>query len=413
MATYIFRRFLLMIPTFLGITILVFVILQWVPGGPMEQELMRLRSSMMTSGEVGGGAGLSSGQLEISEKAVTQLKAFYGLNHSIPVRYLMWLGVWPKQIHIEKIKIPKGVSEWNVTLQTGDRVQLRKQNNIFNINDSRWKVDLLPSTTEQTEIKVYQTAFSGILTGNLGKSYTYSEPVWQLIKERLHISAYFGGISFFLSYLVCIPLGIVKAVKHNSRFDFWSSVLIFIGYSIPGWILGAVLLVYFGGGSFWNLFPLGEFRSEYFDYMTVSEKIVDQLHHTILPVIAYMVSSFAILTVLMKNSLIENLSQDYIRTAFAKGLSERRVIFVHAVRNSLIPIATGIGGILGIWLAGSYLIEKVFNIDGIGLLSYQAVIKRDYPIVLGFLVISTIIRLCGNLLSDCCYAFIDPRIRFK
>ena len=413
MATYIFRRFLLMIPTFLGITILVFVILQWVPGGPMEQELMRLRSSMMTSGEVGGGAGLSSGQLEISEKAVTQLKAFYGLNHSIPVRYLMWLGVWPKQTNIEKIKIPKGVSEWNVTLQTGDRVQLSKQNNRVAINDSRWKVDLLPSTAEQTEIKVYQTAFSGILTGNLGKSYTYSEPVWQLIKERLHISAYFGGISFFLSYLVCIPLGIVKAVKHNSRFDFWSSVLIFIGYSIPGWILGAVLLVYFGGGSFWNLFPLGEFRSEYFDYMTVSEKIVDQLHHTILPVIAYMVSSFAILTVLMKNSLIENLSQDYIRTAFAKGLSERRVIFVHAVRNSLIPIATGIGGILGIWLAGSYLIEKVFNIDGIGLLSYQAVIKRDYPIVLGFLVISTIIRLCGNLLSDCCYAFIDPRIRFK
>ena len=413
MATYIFRRFLLMIPTFLGITILVFVILQWVPGGPMEQELMRLRSSMMTSGEVGGGAGLSSGQLEISEKAVTQLKAFYGLNHSIPVRYLMWLGVWPKQTNIEKIKIPKGVSEWNVTLQTGDRVQLSKQNNRVAINDSRWKVDLLPSTAEQTEIKVYQTAFSGILTGNLGESYTYSEPVWQLIKERLHISAYFGGISFFLSYLVCIPLGIVKAVKHNSRFDFWSSVLIFIGYSIPGWILGAVLLVYFGGGSFWNLFPLGEFRSEYFDYMTVSEKIVDQLHHTILPVIAYMVSSFAILTVLMKNSLIENLSQDYIRTAFAKGLSERRVIFVHAVRNSLIPIATGIGGILGIWLAGSYLIEKVFNIDGIGLLSYQAVIKRDYPIVLGFLVISTIIRLCGNLLSDCCYAFIDPRIRFK
>jgi len=418
--TYILRRLLLMIPTFFGITILVFTILQLVPGGPLEQELLRIQSSMMMTGEAAGGGGEGAG-IEIPESALKRLKEFYGLDKPAPVRYLMWLGVWPKQVNHHRVMFTSKIHRREVFLEEvgsvtavleGDQVRLQTSDG-RPVKDWRTAIVSRDSTLDQIEAKIYQNKFSGILTGDLGKSYTYSESVWKLIKERIHISAYFGLISFFLSYLVCIPLGIFKAIKHGSTFDAASSVIVFIGYSIPGFILGAVLLVYFGGGSFWNVFPLGEFRSENWEYLSTWGKIVDQLHHTILPVISYMVGAFATLTVLMKNSLLENLSQDYVRTAFAKGLSEKRVIFLHTVRNSLIPIATGIGGLLGVWLAGSYLIERVFNIDGIGMLSYTAIIKRDYPIVMGFMVIGTIIRLLGNLVSDMAYAAIDPRIRFK
>ena len=170
----------------------------------------------------------------------------------------------------------------------------------------------------------------------------------------------------------------------------------------------------FGSGAFMGLelFPLGGFRSIDYDELSFFGKIADQIHHTVLPVICYMVGAFATLTILMKNSLMENLNQDYIRTAFAKGLPEEKVIYKHAVRNSLIPIATGLGGILGVFIAGSYLIELVFNIDGIGLLSFKAVVNSDYPIFLGFLVITILIMLFGRLLSDTLYVLIDPRIKF-
>jgi microcin C transport system permease protein len=177
--------------------------------------------------------------------------------------------------------------------------------------------------------------------------------------------------------------------------------------------LGAVLLVLLGGGSFWDVFPLGEFRSEGWANLPLWDKIVDQVYHTILPIIAWEVASFATLTVIMKNSLLENLGQDYVRTAFAKGLPEKRVIFTHALRNSLIPLATGIGGLIGLIFAGSFLIERTFNINGMGLLGYTSLMKRDYPVSLGFLVIGTVIGLLGNIISDIVYAAIDPRIRFK
>jgi microcin C transport system permease protein len=420
MTTYIIRRLLLMIPTFFGITILVFSILQMVPGGPYEQELLRIRSQMMLSGEGGGGGG-DIAMVEIPEEAKIRLKEFYGLNYPAPVRYLIWLGVWPKEIDNHEVAFELGATESAFQLKKTQTLLVRQEEDDFAVYNpdgseaDNWRARQLSTddVTGAPNVKIYKRKLSGILTGNLGVSYKYAEPVWTLIKDRIHISAYFGLISFFLSYLICIPLGISKALRHGSRFDTISSVIVFVGYSTPGWILGALLLVYFGGGSFWDVFPLGEFRSEYFEYMTFWEKIGDQLHHTILPVTAYMVAAFATLTVLMKNSLLENLSQDYVRTAFAKGLSEKRVVFFHTVRNSLIPIATGIGGLLGVWLAGSYLIEKVFNIQGIGLLSYMAVINRDYPIVMGFMVIGTMIRLMGNLTSDMAYAAIDPRIRFK
>ena len=248
---------------------------------------------------------------------------------------------------------------------------------------------------------------------DLGNSYIYQEPVWDVIKSRFPVSIFLGLTGFLLSYVICIPLGVMKAVRHGTRFDVVSSIVVFLGYSVPGWALGTALLVLFGGGSFLSLFPLGGFRPYNWEFLNLGQKVVAQLHHMFLPVFCYMVGSFATLTILTKNSLMENLGQDYIRTAFAKGLGEYRVIFVHALRNSLIPLATGLGHVFGLVLAGSFLIEKVFNIDGMGYLGYTSILQRDYPVALGILVISSLLMLFGNILSDVIYTAADPRIRFK
>jgi microcin C transport system permease protein len=346
MATYFLRRLLLMIPTFLGITVLVFTIMQFVPGGPIEQAIMKMKMAAASEGGGGGGAmGAAAVSVDMPIESIEELKKQFRFDKPVPVRYVLWL------------------------------------------ND--------------------------LLHLNLGKSYKYNEPVWDVIRSRFPVSIYFGLIGFTLSYLVCIPLGVFKALRHGSRFDFVSSTIVFIGYSIPGWALGAVLLVLLGGGSFWDLVPLGGFRSENWAQLGFWEKITDQVHHTILPVLCYMVASFASLTVLMKNSLLDNLGQDYVRTAFAKGLSERRVVFLHAMRNSLIPIATGLGHAISLVMAGSYLIERVFNINGIGYLGFDAVVERDYAVVMGILVINTALTLIGNIISDVLYVVIDPRIRFS
>jgi microcin C transport system permease protein len=248
---------------------------------------------------------------------------------------------------------------------------------------------------------------------DLGTSYVDQDPVWDKIKSRFPISIFLGLTGFVLSYLITIPLGVMKAVHHQSKFDFITSLIVFLGYSIPGWALGTALLVLFGGGTFWDVFPLGGFRPVNWNYLGFFEKIWAQAYHMFLPVLCYTLGSFATLTILMKNSLMENLGQDYVRTAFAKGLNERRVIFGHAVRNSLIPIATGLGNQISLVLAGSFLIERVFNIDGMGYLGYLSIIQRDYPVALGILVISSLLLLIGNILSDVIYVIVDPRIRFR
>jgi microcin C transport system permease protein len=340
MTRYFIRRFLLIIPTFLGITVVAFFVTQLVPGGPVERQILQYRGAM---GEGGAGGGGRSGA--IPEEAIQELKRYYGFDKPIHVRYAKWL--------------------WN------------------------------------------------ILHFDLGNSYKYQDPVWDVIKARFPVSLFMGLTGFFLSYTVCIPLGVWKAVKHGSKFDFVSSLLVFLGYSIPGWALGTALLVLFGGGSFWNIFPLGEFRPSNWEYLDFFHKVTSQIYYMFLPEVCYMIAGFATLTILMKNSLMENLGQDYVRTAFAKGLDERRVIFVHALRNSLIPIATGFGSVLSLILAGSFLIEKVFNIDGMGFLGYKAILERDYPVALGILVISSVLMLIGNILSDIVYVLVDPRIRFK
>lgn len=342
MSGYFLRRFLLIIPTFLGITMAVFVIMHFVPGGPVERQIMRIRMAATQ-----GGPSLAAGRGgdELPEEAVAEIRRYYGFDKPVYIRYGQWL--------------------WNV------------------------------------------------LHLNLGNSYIYQDPVWDVIKSRFPISIFLGLTGFLLSYLVCVPLGVLKAVKHGSPFDFMSSAIVFVGYAVPGWALGTLLLVLFGGGSFWSIFPLGGFRSDNWDSLSFWGKVVDQMRHMFLPVLCYMVGEFATLTILTKNSLMENMSQDYVRTAFAKGLRKRRVIFVHALRNSMIPIATGLGHVFSLILAGSFLIERVFNIDGMGYLGYTSILQRDYPVALGILVIGSLLMMVGNIISDVIYAVVDPRIRFK
>jgi microcin C transport system permease protein len=206
-------------------------------------------------------------------------------------------------------------------------------------------------------------------------------------------------------------LGVAKAVKHKSAFDNVSSVLVFIGYAIPGWVVGVLLLVLFA--SHWELLPLGGLVSDDFEDFSNLGKLVDLARHTVLPLAAYVLGSFTVMTFLMKNTLMDNLSADYVRTAIAKGLPFRKAVFQHALRNSLIPIATSFGNNISIILSGSFLIEKVFNINGMGLLGYESVLERDYPVVMGILVISSLLFMIGNILSDICVAVVDPRVKFE
>ena len=442
MFNYVIRRLLLMIPTFLGATMLVFVILQMAPGGPLEKTIMQIQMGASQGGGEGGAtsSGSSGAGTLLPKRALKELERFYGFDKPIWQRYLIWLGVWEREIKHRTLFFKIGDTEVKKNMGKRRYAFVRKKGaelevynvdgNISTLWTARFDMNIsdeeiinfeeLKSTGKLQDISkleatIFETEYSGVLTGNLGKSYTYQQPVLEVMKPRFKISILLGLTGFLISYLVCIPLGIKKALNHGSKFDLISSSIVFMAYSIPGWAFGGVLLVLFGGGSFWDVFPLGGLHSPQEIWVNLSffEKILDQLHHVILPIIAWTIGSFATLTVLMKNSLLDNMSQDYIRTAFAKGLSEKRVIWVHAVRNSIIPIASGIGYIIATIIAGSYFIEMIFNINGFGKMGYQAILDRDYPITMGFLVIVVIIRLIANLLSDMALAAVDPRIRFK
>ena len=248
---------------------------------------------------------------------------------------------------------------------------------------------------------------------DLGTSYTYGLPVWDVISSRFPISLAFGLTSFLLSYLVCIPLGLAKAVKNRSLFDKVSSTLIFSGYVMPGYALGILLIIFLSGGSFLDIFPLGGIVSEDFEDLTFTGKIGDVLMHWTLPMVCYMISEFAFLTFLMKNSVLEELGRDYMRTAMAKGLSFRQALVRHALRNALIPIVTRLSEVFTLLFAGALLIEKVFDIDGMGLLYYNSMVNRDYNVVMGVILLSSVLTMFGRLFSDILYTFVDPRIRFN
>lgn len=332
----------MMIPTFIGVTFVVFLLCQFVPGGPIDQFRMRLAGAQ--SGEVRSSNQRASGSVtDIPEKHLEALRAYYGFNDPILVRYAKYM---------------------------------RK-----------------------------------LLTLDLGTSFRYSVSTFGIITQRLPVSIYYGLITTILTYAVCIPLGMVKAIRHRSLLDDGTSILIYLGYAVPNYALGTALLALFAVRN--DYFPLGDFHSGNFADLSTWGKVSDIAHHSVLPLACYMIGSFALMTVLMKNSLMENLSADYVRTVLAMGLPARRAVFVHAFRNSLIPLATSFGNNISLLLAGSLLIERVFNIPGMGLLFYEAIQQRDYPVVMGITVISTVLLLVGNLLSDICVALVDPRVRFQ
>ncbi len=324
-----------MIPTLFGISLVCFILIQFVPGGPVEEMISRIQR---TSGEKGRDAAKS-----ISPEEVENIKVYFGFDKPAHVRYLNWI--------------------------------------------------------------------RNVIKLDLGNSYTYNEPVWNVISSKFPISLFFGLTSFFLSYAICIPLGLYKAIHHKSFFDTFSSLVIFTGYIIPGYALGILLVVFLGGGSYLDLFPISGIISDDFESKSHLGKILDFLHHMVLPMTCYMTSEFAFLTMLLKNSILEEMSKDYIRTAIVKGASLSIAIWKHAFRNALIPIVTRAGEIFTLMFAGALLIEKVFDIDGMGLLVWNSIVNRDYNVVMGIILLSSIMTLFGRLFSDVLYVCVDPRIR--
>ena len=248
---------------------------------------------------------------------------------------------------------------------------------------------------------------------DFGESFTYEEPAIDIIISKFPVSIQFGVLSLILSYLICIPLGIIKAVKHGGFFDIGSSVLLSALYAIPGFMLAILLLVFFAGGEFFEWFPLGSLVSDNYEDLSLFEKIKDRIWHFCLPLASYMVGNFTVLTILMKNSILDEIKKDYVRTARAKGLSEKVVYLKHAARNAMIPIVTGLGNFLSFFLAGSLLIETIFELDGIGLMGFGAVLERDYNVLMALLFIQSFLMLVGNLISDLAYILVDPRIDFS
>ncbi len=340
MAVYILKRILLMLPTLFGVLLLTFVVIQFVPGGPVEQYLSEARRgaglSQTGSGNYRGSQGVEPARLE-------QIKALYGFDKPPHERFMQMLGQFARF--------------------------------------------------------------------DLGQSFFQNKSVSALIWEKLPVSISLGLWTFLISYLVAVPLGIAKAVRAGSRFDFVTTLLILLGYAIPGFVLGVALLVVFGGQLQW--FPLRGLTSANWDELSFGAKVVDYLWHLALPLIAMVLGSFAVTAILTKNAFLEEIRKQYVVTARAKGLSEGQVLYKHIFRNALIPIITGFpAAFIGAFFTGALLIETLFSLDGLGLLSYESVIRRDYPVVMGTLFLFTLIGLVTKLISDLSYVWVDPRVKF-
>lgn len=341
MWAYILKRLLLMIPTLFGVLLVTFVVIQFVPGGPVDQYLAEARAGLGHGAE-GGGAAYRGAQ-GVDPKRLEQIKALYGFDK--PAHERFW--------------------------------QMLQQFARF----------------------------------DLGTSFFQNKPVAQLIWEKLPVSMSLGLWTFVISYAVAVPLGVAKAVRAGTRFDIVTSIIILVAYAIPGFVLGVALLVVFGGQLQW--FPLRGLVSDNWDELSWGARIVDYLWHITLPVLSMVLGSFAVTAMLTKNAFLEEIRKQYVLVARAKGLSERQVLWKHVLRNALIPIVTGFpAAFIGAFFTGSLLIETLFSLDGLGLLSYESVIRRDYPVVMGTLYLFTLIGLVTKLISDLCYVWVDPRVKF-
>ncbi|MEZ5488780.1 MAG: ABC transporter permease [Gammaproteobacteria bacterium] len=340
MRDYFIRRLLLIPPTLLGITVIVFLITRLVPGGPIERAIMEAQQLNAQTGSASRSAGQD---MALSESQLDQLREYYGFDKPVLQSYVEWVGK--------------------------------------------------------------------VATGDLGSSYRYNEPVWDVIRDRFPVSLYYGLITLVITYMVCIPLGVIKAVRHRTAVDNITSIFIFVGYAIPGYALGSLLLLYFSVRLEW--FPMGGFTSIRFDDLSLWGKVMDLVNHSVLPLICYLVGSFALVTLLLKNHLMDNLASDYMRTAISKGVSFKTAVVKHAMRNSLIPIATTFGQNIVLLVSGSFLIESIFDINGFGLLGLTAILDRDYPVVMGVVLLASVLLLVGNIISDVLVALVDPRVRFN
>ena len=352
MLSYLLRRLLLMIPTLLGIMLVSFAIVQFVPGGPVERAIAQLQNADQ-NGSVGG---LNAGAADVASR----YRGSQGLD-------------------------PKFIKELQVQ---------------YGFDKPAWRRFLILARD--------------YATFHLGRSYYRDAPVIDLIKEKLPVSMSLGLWMTLISYAISIPLGIAKAVGDGSRFDVWSSGVVIVGYAIPSFLFAILLLTLFGGGSFLALFPLRGLASDNWGELDWPHKILDYLWHITLPVAALVIGSFATSTLLTKNSFLDEIRKAYVQTARMKGLSERQVLYGHVFRNAMLIVIAGFpGAFVGAFFTGALLIEQVFTLDGLGYLSYESLIDRDYPVVLGTLYVFALVGLFVNLISDVTYTLIDPRIDFE
>jgi microcin C transport system permease protein len=362
MLAYIARRIALMVPTIFGILLISFVIVQFAPGGPVERVLAQLQGlDAGATARFGGGA---------SDLGAAAQAAGGGADS----RYRGAQGLDPKFI-----------------------AELEKQFGFDKPAHERFFIML----------KNYASF-------DFGRSYFRDTPVLQLIKEKLPVSISLGLWMTLLSYAISIPLGIRKAVKDGSRFDTWTSAVVIVGYAIPSFLFAILLIVLFAGGSFWQIFPLRGLWSENFSDLSWPQKIADYLWHIALPVTAMAIGAFATSTFLTKNSFLEEIRKQYVQTARMKGLTERQVLYGHVFRNAMLIVISGFpAAFVHAFFTGSLLIESIFSLDGLGLLSYESIINRDYPVVFANLYIFALLGLVVNLISDLTYTWIDPRIDFE
>lgn len=359
MAAYIVRRLLLMIPTLFGILLLNFLIIQLAPGGPVEQALAHLQGfSVDATSRIGSGE-----RSDISADAQSGDSKYRGAKGMDPalVAEIEQLYGFDKPAHERFFKM-----------------------------------------------------LTDYLTFDFGRSFFSDKPVVDLIIEKMPVSISLGLWTTLITYLVSIPLGIRKAVRDGSPFDVWSSSIIIVGYAIPNFLFAILLIVLFAGGNYFEWFPLRGLTSPGFEEMTLIEKIGDYFWHLALPILASVISSFATLTMLTKNTFLDEIHKQYALTARAKGLTEHQVLYGHVFRNAMLLIIAGMpAALIGIFFTGSMLIEVIFSLDGLGLLGYEAVINRDYPVIFGTLYIFTLVGLLLKLVSDITYTLVDPRIDFE
>ncbi|NMD08940.1 MAG: microcin C ABC transporter permease YejB [Phyllobacteriaceae bacterium] len=356
MGAYILKRILLMIPTLVGVMLLTFLVVQFVPGGPIEQIISKLENQGDATSRLGGGGGETQGDdggsaskyrgaQGLDPEFIKQLEKQFGFDKPAHERFLKMLGDY--------------------------------------------------------------------LTFDFGKSYYTDKSVIQLIKEKMPVSISLGLWLTLVTYAISIPLGIRKAVRDGSTFDIWTSAVIIVGYAIPSFIFAIILIVLFAGGSYWDIFPLRGLTSDNFDQLSWWGKLKDYAWHLALPLTALGISGFATMTLLTKNSFLDEIRKQYVTTARAKGLTERQVLYGHVFRNAMLLVISGFpGAFLAAFFSGSLLIEFVFSLDGLGYLTWKSAVNRDYPVVFANLYIFTLLGLVVTLISDLTYMWIDPRIDF-